>query len=211
VSSKGEEAGKGVVLINPFEVSAHPDADDQFVAQWEQARAFLQRQDGYLATTLHRSLTSDAEFRFINVARWRSPHAFQQAMACPEFPGRQMTFVGRPALYRVAVDEAPAVAETSATPVVLINLFEVPPGADADEAFLAGWGRTRDVLRGRPGYLGTRLHQSLAAAADFRFVNIAWWEGPQAFALALGDPGFRKAAAGIHYPAHPSLYQVVRQ
>jgi antibiotic biosynthesis monooxygenase len=50
--------------------------------------------------------------------------------------------------------------------VVLINLFEVPPGAD--EGFVAGWERARDFLQGQDGYLSTELHRSLAADADFR-------------------------------------------
>ena len=59
-----------VVLINPFEV---PEGKDEaFLAEWEAAKAFMERQPGYIATRLHRSLVPNARFRFINVAEWAS-------------------------------------------------------------------------------------------------------------------------------------------
>jgi len=92
---------------------------------------------------------------------------------------------------------------------VLINAFEVPP--DGDEAFLGAWEQTRRFLLGQPGYLATRLHRSLSPDADFRFVNIGRYTSPQAFQAAVGQPGFRQAAAAIQHRAHPSLYRVVRR
>ncbi len=91
--------------------------------------------------------------------------------------------------------------------VVLINLFEVPP--ESDEAFLAGWERARDFMRGRDGYIGTSLHRSLEPDARFRFVNVARWTSPDAFRAAISDPGFPGRAAP--FPSHPALYEVVRE
>jgi len=55
-----------VVLINPFEV---PEGQDEaFLAEWETAKAFMERQPDYIATRLHRSLVPNARFRFINMA-----------------------------------------------------------------------------------------------------------------------------------------------
>jgi len=93
--------------------------------------------------------------------------------------------------------------------VVLINAFEVP--LDGDDAFLAAWEGTRQFLPSQPGYLATRLHRSISPQADFRFVNIGRYESPQAFQAAVGQPGFRRAAASIQHRAHPSLYEVVRR
>ena len=93
-------------------------------------------------------------------------------------------------------------------PVVLINLFEVPAGAD--EGFIAAWERARDFLQAQEGYRSTQLHQSLSPDATFRFVNIGRYESPQAFQAAVSQPGFRQAAAAIQHRAHPSLYEVVR-
>ncbi len=55
---------------------------------------------------------------------------------------------------------------SAAPPVVLINVFEVPPGTEAD--FLSGWEAARDVVRRQPGFLSARLHESLDPAARFR-------------------------------------------
>ncbi len=93
--------------------------------------------------------------------------------------------------------------------VVLINMFEVPAGAD--EGFIAAWERAREFLQTQDGYRSTELHQSLGPDAEFRFVNVAEWASPAAFQAATGQPGFREAAAAIQHRAHPSLYRVVRR
>ncbi len=193
-----------VILINLFEVPA--GVDERFVGAWERARDFLQDRDGYIDTSLHRSIAPDADFRFVNVAHWASPKAFQAATSHPDFLGAAMPFPAHPALYTVVrEDAAPAGA---AQGVVLINAFEVP--ADQDEAFLSEWEVTRDVLREQPGYLATQLHRSLSPQADFRFVNIGRYESPQAFRSAIQQPAFQAASSGIAYAAHPSLYEVIR-
>jgi heme-degrading monooxygenase HmoA len=197
--------GGPVVLINLFEVPA--GAEEGFVAAWERARDFLQGQDGYRSTELHQSLGPDAEFRFVNVAEWASPAAFRAATAQPDFPGRDMPFPAHPGLYQVVAEDRPPAEGPGG--VVLINAFEVP--ADSDDAFVAAWEGTRRFLRGQPGYLATWLHRSLSPEADFRFVNIGRYQSPQAFQAAVGQPGFREAAAAIQHRAHPSLYRVVRR
>jgi len=95
----------------------------------------------------------------------------------------------------------------SPEPVVLINAFEVPEGAD--EAFLQGWERQRDFLSARNGYLSTKLHRSVSPDADFRFVNVALWESAQAFRDATSQPEFRDAR--FPFAFHASLYKVVRE
>jgi heme-degrading monooxygenase HmoA len=194
-----------VVLINLFQVPT--GADEQFIAGWERARDFLADQDGYHSTELHQSLGADAEFRFVNVAEWASPVAFQTATAQADFPGRDMPFPAHPGLYQVVAEDPPPGDDPGG--VVLINAFEVP--ADGDDAFVAAWEQTRQFLRDQPGYLATRLHRSLSPDADFRFVNIGRYQSPQAFQAAVGEPGFRQAAAAIQHRAHPSLYRVVRR
>ncbi len=54
-----------------------------------------------------------------------------------------------------------------------------------------------------------RLHRSLSPAADFRFVNVAVWQSPQAFQAAISQPGF--TATPVPFPFHASLYQVVHE
>jgi heme-degrading monooxygenase HmoA len=90
-----------VVLINPFEV---PEGKDEaFLAEWEAAKAFMERQPGYISTRLHRSLAPNAQFRFINVAEWETVEHFQTALHHPEFVTlRDATpFAHFPAVYEV--------------------------------------------------------------------------------------------------------------
>jgi heme-degrading monooxygenase HmoA len=192
------------VLINAFEVPA--GADDAFIAGWARARDFLAAQDGYRAAALHRSLTPGADYRFINVAPFRSVDEWEAAVSRPDFPGREMPFAAHPALYEVVREDPAPVG--AAPGVVLINAFEV--GVADDERFLGGWERMRDELRDHPGYLGTRLHRSLFAGAEFRYVNVAPWASPGAFARALASPDVREIAVRMPGRAHPSLYEVVR-
>jgi heme oxygenase (mycobilin-producing) len=89
----------------------------------------------------------------------------------------------------------------------LINAFEVPEGED--EVFLAGWERTRELLSAQKGYISTRLHRSLRPDADFRFVNVARWDSPQAFQAAMSQLGSGEASVPFRF--HASLYEVVRE
>jgi heme-degrading monooxygenase HmoA len=206
-----------VVLVNAFEVP--PDRDRDFLRRWERARDFLERRDGYVDTALHGSVEPGAEFRFVNVARWRSPADFQAAIGARDFPGREIPYAAHPSLYEViAEDDAPAGPDPAGagpsgrepdSAVVLITLFEVPPPDDED--FLSSWEQARRFMRSLPGYLGTRLHRSLDPDAYFRFVSIAAWPSEAAFQAAINDPAFLEATAEMPGHAHPSLYEVVRR
>ncbi|GAB4576573.1 MAG: antibiotic biosynthesis monooxygenase [Roseibium sp.] len=74
----GTATAEPVTLINVFEVPA--DRLDETVQFWEKARDFLKTQPGFLSTRLHRSLSPEAKFQLVNVARWQSPEAFQAAI-----------------------------------------------------------------------------------------------------------------------------------
>ncbi len=91
-----------LVLINAFEVA--PDEDDEFIRGWEAARDYLQTQPGYVDTALHRSVSPDADRRFVNVGRWRSVEDFQAETQSPAV-GDVMQQLGRyrphPGLYQV--------------------------------------------------------------------------------------------------------------
>jgi heme oxygenase (mycobilin-producing) len=87
------------VLINAFEVPE--EADEAFLAGWARQREFLSAQEGYLSTRLHRSLSPDADFRFVNVALWESAKAFRDATSQPEFRNTQFPFRFHASLYAV--------------------------------------------------------------------------------------------------------------
>ena len=91
-----------VILINAFEV---PAADaESFVAAWEKTRDYLETQPGYIDTALHRALAPDAEFQFVNVARWQTSEEFRAATQSPGFRQAAAGLAGyrpHPALYHV--------------------------------------------------------------------------------------------------------------
>ena len=94
------DAQAGCVLINPFEVPAGDD--ERFLAGWDRARGTLAGQRGYIGTRLHHS--AEAEFRYVNVARWSSPLMFFRALQQPDFraAAEAMPYASHPALYQAA-------------------------------------------------------------------------------------------------------------
>jgi heme-degrading monooxygenase HmoA len=101
----------GVTLINSFVVPV--GREDEFQARWTEASGYFRAQPGYLSLRLHRAISPDAHYRFVNVARWESLEAFQAAHGTEEFrrvvgaPGWE-AFPSSPALYEVVVEhEAP--------------------------------------------------------------------------------------------------------
>ena len=95
------------------------------------------------------------------------------------------------------------------SPIVLINPFEVPQGQE--EAFLKGWREAAKVLRQAPGFLSTRLHESIDPQAKFRFVNVAEWESPQHFQAAMSSEAFQQSRGKMPFTASPALYQVIAE
>jgi heme-degrading monooxygenase HmoA len=94
--------------------------------------------------------------------------------------------------------------------VTLIDVFEVPAGKV--EETIRFWEASRDVLARQPGYVSTRLHQSLAPDARFQIINVAVWESAAAYAAATER--MRQALRptppeGIRFT--PGLFRVVRE
>jgi heme-degrading monooxygenase HmoA len=100
-------------------------------------------------------------------------------------------------------------AKEQSMSVVLVNAFEVPDGQD--ETFLADWRRAADWMRQQPGFLSSRLHQSLDPDAEFRYINVAEWESAEHFGKAAASPEFQQRISGMNVRAHPALYRVVVQ
>ena len=98
-----------LTLVNCFEIPA--GREDEFFALWQQVNTYMRQKRGYLEHKLHRSLAADAQFRFINIARWASKEDFDAAhdagfQALVTQPG-WAAFRASPALYEV-VHEAQA-------------------------------------------------------------------------------------------------------
>jgi heme oxygenase (mycobilin-producing) len=72
------------VLINPFEVPEGVD-DDRFLESWDRAADFMRAQPGFVESRLHRAVSPNPSFRFVNAAKWESPQDFHAAVRSPEF------------------------------------------------------------------------------------------------------------------------------
>lgn len=95
--------------------------------------------------------------------------------------------------------------------VTLVNCFEVPAGRE--EEFFALWQQVNNYMRGKKGYLGHKLHRSLAPDARYRFVNVARWSSAADF-QAAHDDGFRALVSQPKWAAFrstPALYEVVHE
>jgi heme oxygenase (mycobilin-producing) len=93
------------VLINVFEVPA--EREEEFLQSWHAADALLRASSGYASTRLHRAVTPDARFRFINVAQLASVDTWKSVIASPEFrdiSAKMADFHPSPGLYTVAVE-----------------------------------------------------------------------------------------------------------
>ena len=152
-----------------------------FLAAWRAERADL-------GGRLLASHSPHAEFRFAEIGPRRLPP--------PELPAAATS-----ARYQALVDDLPDDARWD---YVLVNPFEVPE-SDDDE-FINAWTTVRNLVKGRPGYIGSRLHRAIDPDAPFRFVNVAPWQSVRDFTAAVADPAFARAARSIYHRAHPSLF-----
>jgi heme-degrading monooxygenase HmoA len=66
-----------VTFVNLFEVQ--PGRDAAFLELWQRVNTYMQGQPGYLDHRLHRALTPDARYRFVNLAHWASEDTWQAA------------------------------------------------------------------------------------------------------------------------------------
>jgi heme-degrading monooxygenase HmoA len=95
-----------VTLINSFVVP--PDRDDAFVALWTEASQYFRVQPGFVSLRFHRAVSPDADYRYVNVASWRTLHDFRAAHGTEEFRrivtrDEWQEFPANPALYEVVV------------------------------------------------------------------------------------------------------------
>jgi len=67
-----------VILINPIEVQAAEK--EQFLSIWQTAAEHMRHAPGFRSLRLHKSVDSQAKFRFVNVAEWESAQQWQEAV-----------------------------------------------------------------------------------------------------------------------------------
>lgn len=66
-----------VTFVNLFAVQ--PGRDAAFLELWQRVNTYMQGQPGYLDHQLHRALSPDARYRFVNIAHWTSESTWQAA------------------------------------------------------------------------------------------------------------------------------------
>jgi heme-degrading monooxygenase HmoA len=95
--------------------------------------------------------------------------------------------------------------------ITLINCFEVPVGRE--EEFFSGFKKVNAYMRGKKGYVGHKMHRSLASDARYRFVNVVQWASRED-CEAAHDEEFRALitqAALADSRSTPALYEVVHE
>jgi len=103
-ATEPNEASRPVTLINSFVV---PDGRDEVFRQlWTETSRYFRAQPGFVSLRLHRAVTADARYRFVNVAQWASADQYRAPHLTDEFrrliaqqPWRE--FPSTPTLYEV--------------------------------------------------------------------------------------------------------------
>lgn len=64
-------------VIVAYEVNA--EDEHRFLNAWKKAQGFLKEQEGLESTTLYKAQSANPQFRFVNVARWKTADHFRNA------------------------------------------------------------------------------------------------------------------------------------
>lgn len=97
-----DNGNQQITAIVAYEV-AYEDCD-RFLDSWEKANDCLKEQPGFISTALHRAISANPDFRFVNVGCWESADAFRAATQCEGFrnaSGRLDAFTMHAAAYEV--------------------------------------------------------------------------------------------------------------
>lgn len=95
-------ASKQCTAIVAYKVGTEDVAT--FLDAWKQANDHLKQQPGHVSTTLHRAKSANPEFRFVNVAKWKSDDDFRnatQSVGFREASGRLGAYPVRAAVYDI--------------------------------------------------------------------------------------------------------------
>lgn len=75
--------GKQCTAIVSYKVNV--EDIDTFLTAWGRANEYLKKQPGHVKTALHRAVSANPPFRFVNVAQWKTAEAFRKATQSPEY------------------------------------------------------------------------------------------------------------------------------
>lgn len=95
-----------VTLINVFSVPTNKE--DEFVRWWQDVKANITKQEGFVSGKFHKSIKPDSKFNFINVAIWENEDVYWKAYEQSVTPMKaKLTQLGVemvPALYSVTFE-----------------------------------------------------------------------------------------------------------
>ena len=73
---------KNIITINPFDVPK--GKEDEALVMWEKFAEYFRKQPGYVSTSLHRALGTEAKFHLVSISEWKSSEHFMTALQGPE-------------------------------------------------------------------------------------------------------------------------------
>lgn len=73
-----------VTLINVFSVPK--GKEDEFVKWWQDVKADITKQPGFISGKFHKSINPDSRFNFINVAIWETKTCTGKPMKRAQHP-----------------------------------------------------------------------------------------------------------------------------
>jgi len=95
-----------LTLINVFSVPK--GKEDEFVKWWQDVKASITKQPGFISGKFHRSIKPDSRYNFINVALWENEDLYWKAYEKSATPMKgkldQLGVEMSPALYTVAFE-----------------------------------------------------------------------------------------------------------
>jgi heme-degrading monooxygenase HmoA len=98
-------------------------------------------------------------------------------------------------------------------PVTVIKSYTVPSG-EADH-FVEVYQENARIMSSQVGFVRSRLHRPLVAAAETRFIHVAEWSSGAALDRATGNPEWHASLQrmfddpGLHITSEPASYRVV--
>ena len=72
-----------VTLMHQFAV--RPERDEAFHDLWTRTSQYFTAQPGFVSLRLHRAVSADTDYRWVNVASWESESDFRAAHGTDEF------------------------------------------------------------------------------------------------------------------------------
>lgn len=68
---------KSAIFINCFEVPA--GREEEFLAMWTAVNNYMRQKAGFISNRLHRAVTPESRFQFINYVEWASVEHWRAA------------------------------------------------------------------------------------------------------------------------------------